>query len=511
MRRNWQRLVKQSLPAVLLGALAFVLVILGTESPGPGLDPDAVSYLGAAESLVHTGSYRIPTTEWDSPDTTGTLAHFPPGYSTILAVPIGLGMAPIQAARVVEATAAFVSTVVLVLLVSSAVNLTTAVLLAFALFAMTAMHEVHISVLSEPVYLACTLLALNAMVRWPLRPARAGIPAAVAVMTRYAGASVVAAVAFWSVLQPGSRRDRMRRGVIAVIPSVVLQLLWVIRTHVARDPEDIRDFAIYGKLGPTFAQGLTTLTTWLVPDPASDTGLPYRGTIALAFGAVLVALAAMGAAWFGWGGNHERVVLPRRLLSARGLLLVCYLGVLLASRLLADPLIPFDQRLLSPAIMLATIMLAATIPAWWKRTRHMVARMAVGVALVTWWIAAAGATRTEAQYALRWGSDFAGVQWRSSELLAWARKNAAHTPIYTNWPVAVYFHLHRNSHELPHWPDIGEMAAFGDSVRARHGIVLLFGAENGEYVPNDSIYSVPGFDVIKDVRDGSVLAPVAKR
>ncbi|HEX5972669.1 MAG TPA: hypothetical protein VFY85_12135, partial [Gemmatimonadaceae bacterium] len=69
-------------PAVLLGVLAFALVLAVTDPPGPGLDPDALSYMGAAESLVARGTYRIPTAPWTSADSTSPLAHFPPGFST---------------------------------------------------------------------------------------------------------------------------------------------------------------------------------------------------------------------------------------------------------------------------------------------------------------------------------------------------------------------------------------------------------------------------------------------
>ena len=162
---------------MLLGALAFALVLAITDAPGPGLDPDALQYMGAAESLAAHAEYRVPKAKWDSADSTEALAHFPPGYPTILAIPVRLGMSPAQGARAVEATAAFITVTTLVLLVSAAVAQLSGILLAVGLFAMTSMHEIHVSVLSEPLYLACTVLALAAMVWSPDKPWRAGIPA----------------------------------------------------------------------------------------------------------------------------------------------------------------------------------------------------------------------------------------------------------------------------------------------------------------------------------------------
>ncbi len=521
MLRHWQRVVAQILPAVVLGAIAFALVLAATEPPGPGLDPDAVSYLGAAESLAHGQGYRIPTAEWVSPDTTQPLAHFPPGYSTILAIPIVLGAQPIQGARVVEAVAAFVTTVALVLLVTSATDTITAVLLVIALFAMTSMHEVHISILSEPVYLACMVIALAAMVWWPARPLRAGIPAAVAAITRYAGVSLVGAVALWMLTRAGSWRERITRACIAVAPAAVLQLLWVVRTRESRDAEDIRRFAIYGDVGRTLRQGLATLTAWLVPDPTVQHDVANRGVIACAVAAVVIALAFMG---YNLGkadvhalrrrpqGDSQIVVLSGTkdthltLLHASALLLASYLALVITSRLFADPLIPLDERIMSPALLLMMIILAVTISAWWRHSRLLVARIGVAAMLAIWWLASAGATRLEARYALTWGSDFAGQEWRTSELIAWARKNATRTQLYTNWPAAVYFYLHRNSHELPKRADQTTLDAFGDTLRARRGVLLLFGPSNYEYIPNDSVFNVPGLKQI-DLRDGIIFIP----
>src|SRR6185312_13843028 len=78
--------------ALLAGLAAFCLVWLITAPPGPGLDPDSMSYVSASESLVHHGVLRVPAFyDWASPDSTEPLAHFPPGLSTALAIPRILG------------------------------------------------------------------------------------------------------------------------------------------------------------------------------------------------------------------------------------------------------------------------------------------------------------------------------------------------------------------------------------------------------------------------------------
>lgn len=490
--------------AVLAGCFAFALVLVITDPPGPGLDPDALSYLGAAESLAAHGTYREPMARWTSADSTEPLAHFPPGFPTALAVPIKLGMAPPQAARLVEAVSAFVTVTILVALVSAAASPVAGGLLALALFAMTSMHEVHASVLSEPLYLACMALVLAAMVRVPSRPLAAGIPAAIGAMTRYAGVSLVAAAMLWSFGRAGTLVERARRALVAALPAAVLEVAWVVRTRLVAGPHEIRRFAAYGGLGATLRQGSATLAAWLVPDAgAASQPLPHRGGLAVAVACVLSALVALGMRR---GGDTERAARGAQRVRACAVLLGAYACVVIASRLLADPQIPFDERILAPALVLLMTMAAVGLAQWWGDVRFRLARVAVAGALGAWWIAAATATAGEARYALRWGSDFAGSQWRTSELLDWARHHPA--PLYTNWPAAVYFHLHRPARALPvRTADARMLALFGDTVRARHGRVLLFDVTDALYVAPDSVRRASGLRLVATLSDGVVLGP----
>ena len=524
--RNWQNVVKQLFPATLLGAVAFALALVITDPPGPGLDPDALAYMGAAESVAAHGEYRIPTAKWASADSTELLARFPPAYPTLLALPLHLGMMPAQGARLVQAIAAFITVTTLVLLMSAVASPSAGILLVGALFAMTSMHEVHVSVLSEPLYLACMVLVLAAMVLAPDRPLRAAIPAAIGVMTRYAGASLVGAVALWALAQPGGWLERVRRAAITLVPALVLQGVWVLRTRAVAGTGEIRKFALYGDLRPTLEQGGRTLAAWLIPDAgAAYDPIPHRAGLALAAGFVLTMLLGLGT-WRARASartararegpfagisplerRDERPHLTWRLFTAVSLLLVCYLGLVGVSRIMADPRIPLDERILAPALLLLMTMVATGLTLWWRGTRLGVARIAVAVALIVWWYAAAAATRAKAHYALRWGSDFAGEQWRESELLAWARDKGAAAPLYSNWPAAVYFYLHRPARELPRQSDARTMAAFADTVRVRGGRVLLFDVKAEELAPNDSVIKARGLRTLERRRDGVVLGP----
>lgn len=506
--------VARLLPAAILGIAAFALVLAITDPPGPGLDPDALSYMGAAESVVAHGTWRIPTAKWASADSTAPLEHFPPGFSTTLALPVKLGMAPPQAARLVEALCAAITTMVLVLLVSGATTPLAGILLAIALFATPAMYEVHVSVLSEPLFFACLALTLAAMTCAPDRPLRAGIPAALSALTRYAGMSCVGAVALWSLMQRAPLATRIRRAVVATLPALVLQGAWVLRTRHAAGPAAIRKFAVYTRdLGATFAQGARTIGAWLVPD--SDAALdpqPHHGLLPVVAAALLLLLVGSGVRQL-WRGRRQATddrerhdVDPRRLLAASALLLVCYLGMILVSRLLADPRIPFDNRMLAPALLLVTTIVATALAAWWRGAHTEIARIAVCGALLGWLAASASVTETADRYIRLWGSDFAGEQWRRSELLEWARTAGASVPLYSTWPAAVYFHLHRPARQVPLRDDAPGLVAFPDTLRARGGRVLVFDVADPEHMPPSALVASPGLRVVARLKDGVVLA-----
>jgi len=509
------QVVARWLAPVLLGIVAFALVLQITVPPGPGLDPDALAYMGSAESFARLGEFRAPTARWWSADSTAALAHFPPGYATALAAPVKLGMDPMQGARLVQAVCAFVIVTTLVVLVSEAAAPVAAVLLATALFSMASMHEVHVSVLSEPLFLVLLVLAMFAMVRHPERPWLAGLAAALATLTRYAGISVVGAVALWSGARRGTLAERMRSIALALLPTLVLQGLWFARTRQVGGAGPIRKLSLYGNLGPTLEQGATTLAWWLVPNPDEwNERLPHQRGAALAAGFVIVLIAVAGA----WRAHRartrdepaspDRTTGGVRLLGATALLIVSYVGVLVASRIVADPNIPFDERILAPVMLLGATLAATGIALWWRSTTSELSRIAVVGALLGWWAAAASHTRNEARWVFEHGSDFASDQWRHSDLIDWARTEGTTYPLYTNWPVMSYFYLRRPARDVPRLEESARMAEFADSLRVRGGRILAFTWPGIEYVPADSMVKVPGLRVVARRADGVVLGPV---
>jgi hypothetical protein len=309
----------------------------------------------------------------------------------------------------------------------------------------------------------------------------------------------------------------------ALLPAAMFEGLWFVRTKLVATAEPIRRLAFYGDLEPSIKQGATTLASWLVPDadaaldPAD--AMPHRGAIAAMAGALLVVVVLTGV----WRAGREREASSAvkgsetgrpdalRLIAAAALLVACYLGLLVLSRLVADPGIPFDERILAPVIVLGTTIAATGLALWWRSTRAELPRIALCGALLGWWCAAASVTWIDARYVMSWGSDFAGDQWRRSELLEWARTEGRAHPLFTNWPVVSYFYLGRPARDVPRLDEPDVLCAFADSLRARDGRVLAFDVPGVEYLPMDSLMKAPGLRVVARVHDGVVLAAAPAR
>jgi len=188
------------------------------------------------------------------------------------------------------------------------------------------------------------------------------------------------------------------------------------------------------------------------------------------------------------------------------LLAACYLGLVLTSRLLADPGIPLDDRLMAPLIVLLEVAMVLIIaPAWrgWPRP----AKLLVTVLVVLWCGAALRASIISARYAVQTGNDFAEDCWRASPLVAWVRANGNGHALYTNVPEALYFHAGRLSHEFPDERDPKTIAAFADTLVRRNALIVTFDETCGAVHKADSLLlGMPLREVVR-VQTGRVLAP----
>jgi len=300
--------------AVVVALAAFFAAMVTTSGAGPGLDPDSMAYVGAATSLASRGELRVPASRWESSDSTTLLTTWPPAFPILIAGAEKLGAPPLLAARVVMGTAAAVTSAIVFLLLAGALPLWGAILATTAALVTPAFVNDHLSVLSEPLFLACLSLLLYAMVRG--RAGWAGIAAAAAVMTRYAGASAPAGAAVWFLFfQRRDPRRRIRDAALAVLPSALMLAVWVMRAARASDAQNTLQIRVYPGIGAGVAQGLATLSEWAAPGFDS----PLRTFIAIPLlagaGIALAGAIARGRASPVDGAADRQAILCASLIS----------------------------------------------------------------------------------------------------------------------------------------------------------------------------------------------------
>ena len=504
--------------AGVLGAAAVWGVLELTQPPGPGLDPDSLSYLGAGISLARGEGLRVPSASWASADTSSPLVHFPPGFSATIAVGIRMGASPVKAARIVEAVSAGV-TVAAVVLVAAAAGGLVAAFVAIAMVAVTpAMMTVHASVLSEPLFLALLtcfvgVLAGDPSKRRTRRTLVLGALAAAAILVRYAGVSLLAVLALEGFIaapeaaltgrSAGFRvLARARSVAVAVALPVVLLAAWAFTRPRSAEAERIRDAGVYlNGFGATVGEGVTTVAQWLAPSftPGLATVLVAAGVLAAII--TLLVHAARAALRGEASAGEVRVVRGVELMA------IAYGMVLVASRLLADPGIPFDARLLAPLFLLASIAIGVLVVSWCRAAAAAghVRALILTIGIIASWIAGAaqvsGALLDEVRAD---GADMASAEWRLSPLVDWATHADARTRLYSNWPAAIWFHTGRAALELPTELDSATVAAFRAKLAVENGAVVAFHQRSPDVASPDSLAKLAGLVEVMRSAAGTV-------
>jgi hypothetical protein len=456
--------------AAALGALAFAAALWLTCPPGPGLTPDGMSYLGAAESWAGGHGLRVPYAAWSDSDSTSPLRVFPPAFPLAIGLTVRLGATPIQGARLVEAVAAGTMVATVVWLLSALTGSGAAVLGAAAVMLTPAIVADHSAVLSEPLFLACLVLALWRMTLAPDRPLGYGLAAGAATLVRYAGLSLTAACTLWAVLQPGTARDRLRRAALAALPSVLLFGAWIVRTELVarRLPASLvrpglRLGALLGEAGlavGTSAAPYLEDTRWLAPASAL----------------VLTLLVLLLVRHRPDGTSRD----SRALYRVVGLFAACYLGVIAFSRAFVGHTIPFDDRILSPLVLACELLVVVALAQGWSRWRAP-GRVVTVAAAGAWLAGAALSLHGTVQDLRENGYDFDRDLRSGSQTLQWLRSGAAGRAVFTNHPVPIYFLLHRASRVLP-------TSLAPDTLRALDGMLarqpsVLVGFDDNSWEP----------------------------
>lgn len=397
-------------------------------SHGPGVSPDSIVYLEGARSVLSGHGLVVAGVP---------MTHFPPVYPLLLAA-IGLvDHDLLHAARLLNAFL-FGANIVLA---GSAVYLATdrrirpAACAVLLLVVSGPVLDLHAMAWSEPLFLAFTLsglLVLAAQVTFPDRRmlALGATCLGLAMATRYAGIMLIPVLLFvlWFM---GNRSfsDRIRDTLLAMPLAVGPLGLWMVRNAMMSHGVTDRTLTWHPVGREQLEQLVHTLSDYVLPVPG---GLFPKLILLLG---LLVLLAVIWRQvpreekddWY-TGLSHT---LPVLLV----LFTMTYVAFLAVSISVADPNIPFDDRLLFPVF--ACVIIAATVLGeCFARSRPWARWALASLVLLSLGLRTVPAAVTLIRVH-RDGSGYSSEGWRRSPAIATLRVLPRPAVVFSNAPEAV--------------------------------------------------------------------------
>jgi hypothetical protein len=449
---------------VVAGAagLAVALTLRATSRFGPGAEPDTVTYLAAAHHLRAGDGFG---------DIDGSpLTLFPPVFPAAVAGLEWFGLAPLSAARILNAVMLGVLVVLAAVWArrisgSPALGAIVAVVVAVA----TPMVTMASNALSEPVgivaVVACLLFLTEALraddlrLRWPVL---AGLAAAMACLTRYASIVLFPVGVLALVARPGGWRARIRSLATFLAAGGIPLAAWLARNVAAAGNAtgDGRGTSALG-LFTSLKLTLASVGAWVLPGAAP---VVLRATV----GAVLC-VAVAGGLWL--TGARSRPALPVALFVVLGVGSVA----LFEWRMAIDPPPRFLLPVFIPLVVGAALIGDEVRQRWqWRPGVTAIVVLAVVAASMP------GVTRFVLR-ADRYGLlDYSTPAWRSSPTLAYLRAHpvqgivASDDPYVLDLdlgipaeqsPARTYYASNETTGELPAFvQQVGRAGAAGLSV-----------------------------------------------
>ena len=490
-------------------AAAGALVMAWATALGAGLVSDSLVYVDAARSVL-AGRGLVALGE--------PMVHYPPGYPLLLAAGGLAGLEPLDGARMLEVAlyAANAALVALVAWVAAERSLAAAGAAALLFLGNASMLEVHAWAGSDPLCLACALVALLAAARHAatghIRPlALAALAAAAALVTRYVGVTLLPALLAAVLLSPASTRERARNAALLLALSCGPLLLALARNALIGASATGRHLVFHPVQLVHLTNLLDTLFQYWLP---TETAAAYE---ALALGAGLAVAGAL-VAWL-----VRRTGEPDLLVLIALAFVATYLPFLFLSISFADAHTPLDARMLAPVQAVVWALVAALVARAAARHRN---RLASLVALATLAAVASANVGPATWTATGWhvvGHGFQDRDWRASPVLRSAAALPSGLVLYSNGPEPLRFLTGRPARSVPprvlpntleRNPDYErDVEAMSTEVRSGAAAVVWFDRITWRwYLPARQDLEVEHhLPVLSALEDGAVLGKGAAR
>jgi hypothetical protein len=428
---------------LLYGLLALLAVAIHLSTSlrwGVGVSHDSVFYYSSAQNLLEGHGLQ-----WPSGGTTlKPLVHFPPLYPLTLSL-VGYLMGDITRGATWISALFFTMNVLLIawLIYLGTVSHIASLIGGFISLISPIFLDIHLDMMSEPLYLTCALASLGMIVlylksqkRWQFFAA--AIASSLAFLTRYVGVSIVAtgciALLLWF---PAKIKRKLSiaigYGFVAVIPSVI----WYFRNYLLTGSFTNRVLGFHSVSFTQLKEGAITLASWILP-----VEIPFRSRFAVTAIVLLIIGGLLLWAEYLQKTGDKRSPTDFRLFHVLILHGVIYILGLAFSLTFTDASTRLDNRILSPVLVIAFIL--GVVSFTWA-----IARIRPWSNSVSKWIGVVVSMALICVYAYRsvfliadvyqHGRGFSGELWRDSQVIERIRSLDREVVLYSNEAFPLYY------------------------------------------------------------------------
>ncbi len=436
--------------AIGLIAVGAVGVLLYSTPQGLGLSDDSIAYIAGARSILAGNGYREAWLASNQPVT-----HFPPGFSSILAL-IGLsGLDPLRGTRFLNSIL-FGANSLLLGIVGWRMTRSQIVGVALALlFAVNAsLFNAHAVAMSEPLYIFFSLTAFLLFAEYFCTKKNIWLVATAcfvscAYLTRYAGLALLLTFLLTLVLLHDTWKKRLTSGVIFIVTTLPFLFGWSIRNKIVADNATNRILTYHAITAENIQTGIYNFSEFLIPVETWRRALikipnflPFL--LLVIFLGLLIWVVYKGLKKFFQPATEQ----PEILSFTSGLYIFSYLSSIISTMLLFDASTKFKLRILSP-IYVSLLVLLVLLGYWLWEKRSMVLRSLVIIAAILILSLSVYDTAGVVTKLHKGGQGYASFQWYDSQAMDFLSKLPKDISIYTNQSGPVYLYAGHPSHVLP--------------------------------------------------------------
>lgn len=438
----------------LIAALATFLVLYVTPQ-GLTLFDDSIAYIAGARSLLSGNGYREAWLASNQP-----MAHFPPGFSSALALVGFSGLDPLRGTRFINALLFGVNTFSLGLIGWRMTKSQIAGNFLSILFVANAsMLRIHTAAMSEPLYIFFTLSAFLAFSygMQELAPAAIGKPldskwlilsaifTAFAYLTRYAGLALLAALIAALFLLHDTWRKRLTSIGIFLAGFIPFALGWAIRNRLLTDTATNRTFVYHPLSVENIETGIYNFSVFLMPVETWRRAMMQVPNLVLV---IIFAILSVLLIWLIYKGFTKffkpASETPEVLSFISALYIFGYLASIISSMFFFDASTKFQVRILSPVFVSLLILFVFFLEKLWRKNKLI--SYILFLVFVSFSIYGTSDTITQLR---KGGQGYASFQWFDSLAMEYLRGLPDDMRIYSNETPAIYLYTDRPGYVLP--------------------------------------------------------------